>query len=142
MNWLTPQGVSTILSAIVPLLAVIAFFWKVATKNDIKSLKADTERDVTSLKTDVEGDIKSLKADVEGDIKSLKADIENNIRNCREDLKQVRQDFTNHLHGHPIASSVKIETSHAAEDQRSLKEVITPQKGVFSADEYDERTRS
>ena len=131
MNWLTPQGISTILTAIVPLLAVIAFFWKVATKDDIKSLKADTERDVTSLKTDVEGDIKSLKAD-----------IENNIRNCREDLRHVRQDFTNHLHGHPITSSLKIETSHAAEDQRSLKEVITPQKGVFSADEYDERTRS
>ena len=150
MTWLTPQ---VIITAVVGITILVTFIWKVATKNNVKSLKADTERDIQSLKADTERDIQSLKSDTERDMKTLKADLEDDIlslkteikdyrSNNREDLRQVRQDFTNHLNGHPAPSSTKNETRHEGLSPESFEEYNKSLKGEFTADEPDNRTRS
>ena len=84
-EWLTPQSImlavavfALLVQAAATLIGLIKFMWKVATKddiesirNDIKSLKDDTERDVESLKTDTERDVESLKTDIERDMSAM-----------------------------------------------------------------------
>ena len=108
-NWLTPP---VIIQIVVAITILIAFYWKLATKDDIKSLKAETERDVESLKTDTERDIDSLKTDI----------------------REIRQGSASH--------SAKTETPHEDLGPPSIEKFKTPRKGESTADEHDRRTRS
>ena len=136
-EWLTPQSImlavavfALLVQAAAALIGLIKFMWKVATKDDIelirkdiKSLKDDTERDVESLKTDTERDMASLKTDIERDVESLKTDV-----------REIRQDSTN--------QPAKNETRHAGVGPPSLEVINTREKGDFTADERENRTRS
>ena len=119
MELSTTQVITTVVSAMVPLIAIISFIWKVATKNDVKSLKADTERDIQSLKSDTERDMESLKADIESDVESLKTDV-----------REIRQGSTN--------QPTKNETRPAD----PVEELKKREEGDFTADEHENRTRS
>ena len=149
MEWLTPDAVSKLLPAIVPIIAVVIFVWKVANKADIKSLKADikslkgdSERNIQSLKSDTRDEINSLKADLAKNIDSLKTDIKDDIRNSREELREVRQNLFDHVSGHPNPTTAKNKTQHTGFWPPDSEELKTREKGEFTADEHDNRTGS
>ena len=80
MDWLTPQ---VALQAFMILIAGATLLWRVPSKGDINSLKADIKSDINSLKTDIKDEMKEI----------------------RQDLRQDRQNFTNHLNQHIDHSS-------------------------------------
>ena len=115
-NWLTPP---VIIQIVVAITILIAFYWKLATKDDIKSLKDE---------------IKSLKAETERDVESLKTDTERDIDSLKTDIREIRQGSASH--------SAKTETPHEDLGPPSIEKFKTPRKGESTADEHDRRTRS
>ena len=147
MEWLTPDAVSKLLSAIVPLIAVIAFIWKVATKDDIKrlernisSLKVDTERDIKTIKEETEHDMESLKADTERDTQTVKEDIKDEIKEVRQELKEIRQDIKNLLKDHSGGSSAHNEMRSERSSPEQLEDYRKSLKGESNAGKYDKST--
>ena len=133
-EWLRPQSIMLIVAtialvaqAVVTIIGIIKFMWKVATKDDIKRL---------------EDNIKSLKADTEHDVESLKTDTERDTDSLVEDLREVRQSFTNHLDNHPHPLSAKNESRREDSGPPSIEDFKTLRKGESTADERDKRTGS
>ena len=115
------------LAVFVASIPVLTFLWKVAT-----SLRKVTTKD----------DIKSLKDEAERKLQSLKSDTERDRDSLQNDLMEVRQNFFNHVSGHPIPSPAKTETRHEGPGPPSLEVINTREKGDFTADEHENRTRS
>ena len=117
LDWLTAP---VIIQLVITITILIAFFWKLATKDDIKSLKADTERDV----------------------ETLRAEINNNMSEIREDLREARQNHLKHLNDHANPAFAKHQTSNEGAGPPSIEAFKALRKGESTADERDKRTRS
>lgn len=115
------------LAVFVGSIPVLTFLWKVgasirkvATQDNIKSLRDETERKVQLLKADTERDRDWLQAE----------------------LRIVQQNFINHLDGHTNPSPAKNEPHHTGQRPPDSEELKSREKGAFTADEHDNRTRS
>ena len=139
-NWFTPQlaihACVALLQLTVVLITVIAFLWKVPSREDLKLLKTDIENNIASLKSDIEGDITSLKSDTEGDIKTLKSDSEGDIKTLKSDI----EDDIGVIRGH-LDESRQEHSDHVKYHLSVLQDSAASQRGGSIDDDHRERTR-